>query len=114
MFCGCGSYIKEKSNAFDALIVDETYRITEKTSFLKRGDNQIKEIIKAVRFSIFFIDSKQRIHIDDYGTIDRIKFFANELSEIFIMENLMRNLDVKELINLLIGLRLFCNTKIQI
>lgn len=79
LFCGSGSYIKEKSNAFDALIVDEAHRITEKTSFLKRGDNQIKEIIKAARFSIFFIDSKQRIHIDDYGTIDRIKFFANEL-----------------------------------
>ena len=80
LFCGSGSYIKEKSNVFDALIVDEAHRITEKTSFLKRGDNQIKEIIKAARFSIFFIDSKQRIHIDDYGTIDRIKMFANELS----------------------------------
>lgn len=79
LFCGSGSYIKEKSNEFDALIVDEAHRITEKTGFLRRGENQIKEIINAARFSIFFIDAKQRIHIDDYGTIDRIKFFANEL-----------------------------------
>ena len=79
LFCGSGSYIKEKSNEFDALIVDEAHRITEKTGFLRRGENQIKEIINAARFSIFFIDSKQRIHIDDYGTIDRINFFANEL-----------------------------------
>ena len=65
---------------FDALIVDEAHRLTEKTGFLKRGENQIKEIINATRFAIFFIDSKQRIHIDDYGTKERIEFFAKELN----------------------------------
>lgn len=80
LFCGSGSYIDEKSNEFDALIVDEAHRVTEKTGFLRRGENQIKEIIKSARFSIFFIDSKQRIHIDDYGTVERIEFFAKELS----------------------------------
>lgn len=49
------------------MIVDEAHRLTKKTGFLKRGENQIKEIINATRFAIFFIDSKQRIHIDDYG-----------------------------------------------
>ena len=80
LFCGSGSYINEKSNEFDALIVDEAHRLTEKTGFLKRGENQIKEIINATRFAIFFIDSKQRIHIDDYGKKGRIEFFAKELN----------------------------------
>ena len=80
LFCGSGSYIKEKSNEFDVLIVDEAHRVTEKTGFLKRGENQIKEIINSTRFAIFFIDSKQRIHIDDYGTVERIEFFARQLN----------------------------------
>ena len=79
LFCGSGSYMDEKSNEFDALIVDEAHRLTEKTGYYKKGENQIKEIINAARFSIFFIDSKQRIHIDDYGAVERIEHFAKEL-----------------------------------
>lgn len=44
------------------------------------GENQIKEIINSSRFSVFFIDPKQRVHINDYGTIERIEKIARELS----------------------------------
>ena len=41
----------------------------------------IDALILGISFSsIFFIDSKQRIHIDDYGTVERIEFFAKELN----------------------------------
>ena len=79
IFSGSGAYMDCKKNFFDALIVDEAHRVTEKTGFLKMGENQIKEIINSSRFSIFFIDQKQRIHMDDYGTIDRIATIAKEL-----------------------------------
>ncbi len=79
LFCGSGSYMNCEKNLFDTLIVDEAHRVTEKTGFIKMGENQIKEIIKASRFSIFFIDPKQRVHINDYGTIDRIKSIAEKL-----------------------------------
>lgn len=80
LFCGSGSYINCEKNFFDALIVDEAHRVTEKTGFIKMGENQIKEIIRSSRFSIFFIDPKQRVHINDYGTIDRIKSIAEKLN----------------------------------
>lgn len=79
LFCGSGAYMNCKKNFFDALIVDEAHRVTEKTGFIKMGENQIKEIINSSRFSVFFIDPKQRVHINDYGTIDRIKSIAEKL-----------------------------------
>ena len=79
LFSGSGAYMKCKKNLFDALIVDEAHRITEKTGFIKMGDNQVKEIINSSRFSVFFIDPKQRVHINDYATIDRIRAIAEKL-----------------------------------
>ena len=79
LFRGSGSYMNCKKNFFDALIVDEAHRVTEKTGFINMGENQIKEIINASRFSVFFIDPKQRIHINDYGTVERIKEIAEKL-----------------------------------
>lgn len=79
LFSGSGAYMNCKKNFFDALIVDEAHRVTEKTGFMKMGENQIKEIINSSRFSVFFIDPKQRIHINDYGTIERIETIAKEL-----------------------------------
>ncbi len=78
IFKGSGSFIDSKENEFDAIIVDEAHRITEKTGFLKRGENQIKEIINAGKFTVFFIDKHQRISIDDYGSIEEIERFASE------------------------------------
>lgn len=76
---GSGCYIEENKNKFDALIVDEAHRVTEKTGPYKKGENQIKEIINASRFSVFFIDPKQRVHIDDYCSSKRIEDFAKQL-----------------------------------
>ena len=79
IFKGSGTFIDADRNDYDAIIVDEAHRLTEKTGFFKKGDNQIKEIINAGKFSVFFIDKYQRISIEDYGSIDEIKRFATEL-----------------------------------
>ena len=78
VFKGSGTFIDADENDYDAIIVDEAHRITEKTGFFKKGDNQIKEIINAGKFTVFFIDKHQRISIEDYGSISEIRRFADE------------------------------------
>lgn len=78
IFKGSGTFIDSECNDYDAIIVDEAHRITEKTGFFKKGDNQIKEIINAGKFTVFFIDKHQRISIEDYGSISEIRRFASE------------------------------------
>lgn len=78
IFKGSGTFIDADENDYDAIIVDEAHRITEKTGFFKKGDNQIKEIINAGKFTVFFIDKHQRISIEDYGSISEIRRFADE------------------------------------
>lgn len=79
LFTGSGSFSLDKTpmNSFDALIVDEAHRVT-KTGFMKQNEDQIKEIIEASLCSIFFIDEDQRVHIDDYGSIETITKIAEE------------------------------------
>ena len=43
------------------------------------GENQIKEIIQAAKFSIFFIDEDQRVTWKDIGEIKEIEKWANKL-----------------------------------
>ena len=50
----------------------------KKTGFLKRGDNQIKEILKSSLSSVFFIDEDQRVSVDDYGEIYVIEELAKK------------------------------------
>lgn len=80
LFQGSGSFIDEERNKLDCLIVDEAHRLNEKSGlFQNKGENQIKEIINASKFSIFFIDENQKVTLKDIGSEDLIKKFANEL-----------------------------------
>ena len=80
LFNGAGSYVSTSSNQFPALIADEAHRLNEESNFFGKGENQIMEIINASRFSIFFIDENQRVHIDDIGSRQEIKKFANQMN----------------------------------
>lgn len=80
LFKGSGVYTGTEVNAFDALIVDEAHRLNEKSGmFQNLGDNQIKEIISAAKFSIFFIDEDQRVTFKDIGETATIKGWAQRL-----------------------------------
>ncbi|WP_296881506.1 DUF2075 domain-containing protein [uncultured Methanobrevibacter sp.] len=77
LFKGSGSFTQSKSNEFDAIIVDEAHRLNEKSGlFSNLGENQVKEIINASKFSVFFIDKHQKISINDYGSIEVIREFG--------------------------------------
>lgn len=69
LFGGTGAFIDVESNVFDALIVDEAHRLNYKSGLYQNlGENQILEIINAAKFSIFFVDDNQQIHIRDIGS----------------------------------------------
>ena len=81
LFSGSGAFMDTKSNIFSALIVDEAHRLNEKSGLYgNAGENQIKEIINASRFSVFFIDNKQRVTLKDIGEAGAIKKWANDFS----------------------------------
>lgn len=77
LFKGSGSFTASESNEFDAIIVDEAHRLNEKSGlFSNLGENQVKEIINAAKFSVFFIDKHQKISLKDYGSVEAIYEFS--------------------------------------
>ncbi|MBF0978939.1 MAG: DUF2075 domain-containing protein [Clostridiales bacterium] len=88
LFKGSGSFVESAENEFDVLIVDEAHRLNAKSGrFQNLGENQIKEIIKASKFSIFFIDESQKVTLKDIGSIEEIqKYIKNANAESTIME----------------------------
>lgn len=80
LFVGSGCFINAPQDTFGALIVDEAHRLNEKSGlFSNLGENQIKEIINASKFSVFFVDNRQKIHIKDIGSTSEIQQFAEKL-----------------------------------
>lgn len=80
LFKGSGSYVDTEENTFDALIVDEAHRLNEKSGmFQNLGENQVMEIIRASRLSIFFVDEDQRVTLKDIGTRGEIERWAKNL-----------------------------------
>lgn len=81
LFKGSGAFINSNENDFDALIVDEAHRLNLKSGLYSNlGENQVLEIIHASKFSIFFVDDYQKIHINDIGDKRRIQIWAEEAS----------------------------------
>lgn len=80
LFVGSGAFTSTKSNTFQGLIVDEAHRLNEKSGlFSNLGENQIKELIDASTFTVFFLDEDQRIHWKDIGDKEQIRSWAKSL-----------------------------------
>ena len=89
LFVGSGNFIETMPNTMGALIVDEAHRLNMKSGmFSNLGENQIKEIIKTARFSVFFVDDCQRIHMKDIGSVQYIKQCAEEMGTDVHLEHL--------------------------
>ncbi len=88
LFRGSGEFTESPENAFDVLLVDEAHRLNEKSGmFSNLGENQVMELIRSSRLSVFFIDEDQRVTVKDIGTEDEIRRFAKMLgSEVGRME----------------------------
>ena len=79
LFQSSSSFIEEERNKLDCLVVDEAHRLNAKSGmYQNKGENQIKEIINAAKFSIFFIDENQKVTLKDIGSEDLIRRFAKE------------------------------------
>jgi DUF2075 family protein/DNA replication protein DnaC len=80
LFQGSGNFTQAEANEVNCLLVDEAHRLNAKSGmFHNKGENQVKEIINASNFSAFFIDENQKVTLQDIGTVDVIKKYANEL-----------------------------------
>ena len=80
LFQGSGQFTEAETNEVNVLVVDEAHRLNAKSGmFQNLGENQIKEIINASNFSIFFIDEYQKVTLKDIGSVDEIKKYAQEL-----------------------------------
>lgn len=80
LFGGTGSFFDVEANTFDNLIVDEAHRLNAKSGlFGNLGENQALEIINASKFTIFFVDDDQRIHVKDIGTKKQLEKWAREM-----------------------------------
>jgi uncharacterized protein len=80
LFVGSGQFTETPANTFGGLIVDEAHRLNEKSGlFSNLGENQIKELIHASTFTIFFLDEDQRIHWKDIGEKSQIREWASSL-----------------------------------
>jgi DUF2075 family protein len=61
------------------LVVDEAHRLNEKSGpYGNMGENQIKEIIRAARFSVFFVDESQKVTLKDIGDKDAVRKWARQ------------------------------------
>lgn len=78
LFRGSGSFIDTANNYFDVLLVDEAHRLNSKSGMYSNlGENQIKELIHASKFAVFFIDEDQKVTFKDIGTKDEIRRWAH-------------------------------------
>lgn len=80
LFVGSGAFTDTPANTFHGLIVDEAHRLNEKSGmFSNLGNNQIKELINASAFTVFFLDEDQRVHWKDIGDKNQIRNWAESL-----------------------------------
>ncbi|MFJ7512570.1 DUF2075 domain-containing protein [Peribacillus simplex] len=78
LYSGSGQYYNCKIDSFDVLIIDEAHRLKQKGAFQYKGENQVEDMIKTAKTSIFFIDDTQRIRPEDIGTVAEIKRVAEQ------------------------------------
>lgn len=79
LFRGAGGYHDVEPDSIDCLIVDEAHRLNEKSGmFSHLGKNQVMEIIRASKFSTFFVDEDQKVTLKDIGDKEEIRRWARE------------------------------------
>jgi DUF2075 family protein len=78
LFSGSGSFYAADENSFDCLIVDEAHRLNDKSGMFRKGENQVWEIIRASKLSVFFVDEDQKVTLRDIGDKEQIRRWAKK------------------------------------
>jgi DUF2075 family protein len=79
LFAGSGGFFETPRNTFDALIVDEGHRLNEKSGLYQNlGENQIGELVRSARCTVFFVDDDQIVTLSDIGHSTEIERWAKQ------------------------------------
>lgn len=80
LFSGSGAFINCASDTYHTLLIDEAHRLNEKSGLYRNlGDNQVRELIRAARCTVFFVDDDQRVTIHDIGHAEELRRRAAEV-----------------------------------
>jgi uncharacterized protein len=78
MFSGSGGFYNADPNVFDTLVVDEAHRLNAKSGLYGNlGENQIMELIRSAKCTIFFVDDDQIVTLADIGHTKELIHWAN-------------------------------------
>lgn len=78
MFSGSGGFFEAAPNAFDTLVVDEAHRLNAKSGLYGNlGENQVMELIRSAKCTIFFVDDDQIVTLADIGHTKELIHWAN-------------------------------------
>jgi hypothetical protein len=87
LFKGSAGFVDTTENEFDVIIVDEAHRLKNSTAYQYYGKNQVEDIVKSAKISIFFVDESQMIRPEDIGSIEEIERVASVYeAEVTVME----------------------------
>lgn len=76
LFKGSSAFVNTPENTYDVIVVDEAHRLKDKRAYMYHGENQVEDLIKAGRTTIFFVDDNQMVRPDDIGSTSEIKRVA--------------------------------------
>ncbi|MFN7161110.1 MAG: DUF2075 domain-containing protein [Candidatus Gracilibacteria bacterium] len=86
LFKGSAGFTHENADMFDVLVVDEAHRLKKRGAYQYKGENQVEDLVKVAKTTIFFIDDDQMIRPDDIGSVKEIRRvaekFGAQISEI--------------------------------
>ena len=87
LFSGSGAFVNNEADSYDTLIVDEAHRLNEKSGLYRNlGDNQVTELIRSARCTVFFVDDDQRVTLLDIGHTEELRRrgreFGAEITEL--------------------------------
>ena len=78
LFAGSGGFHETQPDVFDTLVVDEAHRLNEKSGLYGNlGQNQIMELIRSTRCTVFFADDDQIVTLSDIGRAEELERWAH-------------------------------------
>jgi DUF2075 family protein len=80
LFAGSGGFHDSQPDVFDTLVVDEAHRLNEKSGLYGNlGQNQIMELIRSARCTVFFADDDQVVTLSDIGRVTELEHWAKAM-----------------------------------
>lgn len=80
LFAGSGGFHETAPNTFHTLVVDEAHRLNEKSGLYGNlGQNQIMELIRSARCTVFFADDDQVVTLSDIGRVTELEHWAKAM-----------------------------------